>query len=142
MAGRDAGKGKGEVRLFEIVIAALVGALELGGLRRVIRAVGQPGKQAIAEVHQFLVRDCPRADQHRGTGAVVRGHVMLEIVPRESGDGFFVAENGPAHRLVRVTRGLQIIEDEIVGRIARLADFLDDDAALALQFASARRPDG
>ncbi len=48
-------------------------------------------------------------------------------------DGFFFAQDRPAQRLVLEDRQLQMIEDDVVRRVARLPQFLQHHLALALQ---------
>ena len=43
------------------------------------------------------------------------------------------AQHRPAERLVGQRGLLELVEDQVVGRVERLADLLQDDAALALQ---------
>ena len=42
-------------------------------------------------------------------------------------------QHRPAHRLVGKGAFLEMVEDDVVGRVVGLADLLQDDAALALQ---------
>ena len=46
-----------------------------------------------------------------------------------------VAEDRPAHRLVGIDGRLEVVENDVVRRIARLPDFLQHDLPLALQLA-------
>ena len=44
-----------------------------------------------------------------------------------------LAQDRPAERLVGEGGGLEVVEDDVVRRVARLAQLLDDDVLLALQ---------
>ena len=73
------------------------------------------------------------------SSTVLRGHIVLEHVAVEAVDRLLLAQDRPAQRLVLEDRRLQVIEDDVVGRVARLAQFLQHHLALALQFRPVRR---
>ena len=109
-------------------------------MRRPRLAGADPGLQAgeflFRHAHHVVVLDRAGGDQ----GHAVRRdncarHIVAQVVAREGGDRLLVAQDRPAHRLVRIDHGLQMIEDDVVGRVARLPDLLQHDLALALQFA-------
>lgn len=75
------------------------------------------------------------SDQGHAFQPVLRGHVILEHGPLEGVDGLLFAQDGPAQWLVLEDGRLQVIEDDIVRRIARLSQLLQHDLALALQLA-------
>ena len=52
---------------------------------------------------------------------------------RQPADDLGAAEHRPAHRLVGKGLFLEMIEDDVVGRVVGLADLLQDDGALALE---------
>ena len=79
------------------------------------------------------MRDRARSDQDHAGRAVIRAHIFAQIAFGKPGDGFFGAEDRPAHRLTRIACGLQMFEYEIVRRVARLPEFLNDDFAFAFQ---------
>ena len=60
-------------------------------------------------------------------------HVIAQRVAVEAIDGINRAEDRAAHRLTGVSGFEQMVEDEIVGRVERLPNFLNDDAALTLK---------
>ena len=61
------------------------------------------------------------------------GEIGEQIVAADRLDRVGRAEHRPAERLAGQRRFLELVEHEIVGRVERLADLLQDDAALALQ---------
>ncbi len=56
-----------------------------------------------------------------------------EIVAADRLDGLGRAQHRPAERLAGKGGDLELVEHQVVGRVERLADLLQDDAALALQ---------
>ncbi len=58
---------------------------------------------------------------------------MLQVLARELGDRRVLAEDRPAHRLVGISGRLKVIEDDVVGRVARLSDFLQHNLTFALE---------
>ena len=75
-------------------------------------------------------------DQRHRLGAIAR--VRCNRAARagvKDVDGLLVAQDRPAQRLVLVDHILQMIEDDVVGRVARLPQFLQHHLALAFQFA-------
>ncbi len=135
IGGSHAFECEGEMGLFEIIIATDVAAAKARGLGDAFAALGEGREQRMPRFHQRVVIDRARGDQHHGARAVVLRHVSHEVAARKPRDGILAAEDRPAHRLVRITGLLKQIENEIVGRVARLTDFLDDDLALARQLA-------
>ena len=56
-----------------------------------------------------------------------------QIVAADRLDRSRRAQHRPAERLAGQRGLLELVEDHVVGRVERLADLLQDDAALALQ---------
>ena len=53
---------------------------------------------------------------------------------RERADGLVVAEDRPAHGLIGIGDRLQVVEHDVVRRVARLSDFLQHNLTFALEF--------
>ena len=122
------------MNLLELAVAARLAAPVFGDGQRLGNGRLQIAELALGQFNQFLVIDLARRRDHHGIGGVVAAHVAGQGVTGKAGDGLDRAENRAADRLVRIGRFLQQIEHQIVGRVLDLADLLDDDAALALQF--------
>ncbi len=69
----------------------------------------------------------------------MRADEAAEIGPAEGADALGRPEDGAAHRLVGERRLLQPVEDNVVGGVVRLADLLQDDAALDLDLGRVER---
>ena len=90
---------------------------------------------AIRELQHRRVLDRAGRNECHAARAIVCAHVAVEIVAGEGADRLLVAEDRPAHRLVRIHRCLQVIENDVVRRVVRLPDLLQHDLALAFEFA-------
>ena len=66
-------------------------------------------------------------------GAVMVAHVAGQRRRAASPDDLLGAQHRPAHRLVGKGGLLEVVEDDVVGRVVGLADLLQDHGALALQ---------
>ena len=75
--------------------------------------------------------DLARGDQGQAAGAVEVGPPGVEIVGADRRDAGFVAEDRAAERLLGIGGGPQIVEDDVGGRVARLAQLLQHDLLLA-----------
>src|SRR5262245_10551811 len=71
--------------------------------------------------------------EHHAPGAVMVTQIAEHRVPPESADDLGSTQYGPAHRLIRKRPFLEMVEDDVVGRVVRLADLLQDHRALALE---------
>ena len=61
-------------------------------------------------------------------GEIAAQHVAIELLQRLGG-----AEQRAPHRLVGIAELVEMLEHDVIGRILRRADFLHDDALLALE---------
>ena len=59
-------------------------------------------------------------------------HVVAQRVARHLLDDGGRAQGGAAHGLIAIGGGLEVVEDDVVGRVVGLPDLLQDHAALAL----------
>ncbi len=129
----DARKPDGQVDLLEILVLN-VGAAAVG--RRLVpqRAVaGQIPEQRFGQRDQVFVLDHAGGGQHHRAASVGLAHVADDGVTRHLAHPFGISQHRPAQRLVRKGGRLEMIEDNVVGRIVRLPDLLQHDAALARQ---------
>ncbi len=65
--------------------------------------------------------------------AIKPPHMRHEHVAVHRHHGFLAAEHGPAERLIGIGGGLEMIEDDVVGRVLGLAQLLQHDFAFARQ---------
>ncbi len=65
---------------------------------------------------------------------IVRLHVIVERFPADGAHFFDAAQNGTAEGLIGIGLFLKIIEHDIVGRVGRLLDFLQNDVLFPLEF--------
>ncbi len=81
-----------------------------------------------------LVLDRPRRRHHHVRPAIMRGEIAVQhdrcLKPLQR---LRRAEQRTSHRLVGIAEFVEMLEHDIVGRILRRADFLLDDALLALE---------
>ena len=87
----------------------------------------------LGELDDLVVLDPARRRQHHVGGGVVARQEGEQIVAADRLDGVGRAQHRPAERLAGQRGLLELVEDHVVGRVERLADLLQDDAALALQ---------
>ena len=87
----------------------------------------------LGQLDDLVVLDPAGRRQHHVRGGVVARQEGEEIVAADRLDRVGGAEHRPAERLVGQRGLLELVEDQVVGRVERLADLLQDDAALALQ---------
>ena len=94
---------------------------------------------ALHQIDHLVVVQVAGGGDHRVAGGVVRPHVVGQRMALHCADQRLGAERRPAHRLARISGFLEMVEDDVVGRVVRLADLLQDDAALALQLVGSER---
>src|SRR5581483_3045740 len=82
--------------------------------------------------HLLVLDIAGGGQQHAGRG-IVAAHIVRDAVAIDAADDLAPAQDRPAHRLIRKSTLLEEVEDEIVWRVDRLADLLQDDSALALE---------
>ena len=92
----------------------------------------QPAEQAFGGAADPLVIDRAGGAEDHLVRAVMVGHETREIVLAKARDPFRGAEDGAPQSLTGIGGLLQPVEDDIVGRVERLADLLQDHAALDL----------
>jgi hypothetical protein len=80
------------------------------------------------------VIDPARSRQHRAPGPVLAGNEAEQGVATQPGHGFDGAEHGPSQGLIRKGHRLHMIEDDVVRGVLGLADLLQHDRPLAVQF--------
>jgi len=133
MAVADALECERDMELVEAAPVVMRAAAEIagrGGGRRTTRHVA---KQALGEREQGVLVDLARGGKNEAFGAILavdpatqRGHV-------DRGDAGFVAEHGLAQLLAGEGGGLEMVEDDVIGRVARLAQFGEYDVALPFE---------
>jgi len=104
------------------------------GLRRLCRARLKVGKVLRYQLHHPGVLHRAGCNEHHTRRAIVRIHVCFQVFAAEVRYRVFVAENRPTHWLIRKCYGLQMIENDVIRRVACLPDLLKHDLSLPLQF--------
>ncbi len=129
----DRGEAEHDMHLVEVArLAELAAPVEAGAHRRRLHA-RQVGEMAVHQVQNMRVLQPPRRGDHHVIGGIVPPHVAGQRRAREAPDHLLGAEHRPAHRLRGERRLLEMVEDDVVRRVVRLADLLQDHPALALQ---------
>ena len=119
--------------LFEVIARAMIATDIAGGFGGGHGAAAETGELVFRHLQDGIVGDRARGHDHHAIRAVVGRHEVVEVLATEMADGLLLAEDGPAHRLGWIDDRLEVIEDEIVRRVAGLAKLLKDDLAFALQ---------
>ena len=78
--------------------------------------------------------DCAGGGNHNVRTAIVPGEIIAQFCAVERTHRLRSAEDRAAERLVGKRDGLQMLENEIVGRVGDGADLLDDDVLLKHEF--------
>ena len=121
------------MRLFEILHFAKIAAGILRRHRRGNSTLRKAAAFVLRQFHDLVMADRAGRNQRHATGTILRPHIAAQHGGIERGDGFFVAQDGPAQRLAGKDRRLQMVEHDVVGRVAHLPQLLQHDLALALQ---------
>ena len=127
-----AGEAQHDMDLIQLPLLAELAAGIAGGLGLVRLGYRQVGEVAADHLHQRLVLQRPGGGDHHAGGAVVPAHVVAQRVARHLLDDGGRAQGGAAHGLIAIGGGLEVVEDDVVGRVVGLPDLLQDHAALAL----------
>ena len=123
-----------QMQLFQIAVDAAFAAAVAGrrGLRRRLRRQG--GESAPRQVAQaFVVHRAGRREDH-ARRRVAALQPVAQGAGAERRNALRGAEHRPPDRLVGIGGLLKVVEHDIVGRVARLADFLNDYVLFARQF--------
>ena len=87
----------------------------------------------LRQLQQHALVHLARGGEHEIGGAVLRLRPVAQIGGGDRRDARLGAQHGAAERLVGPRREREVIEHDVVGRIARLTQFGKDDLLLALQ---------
>ena len=85
------------------------------------------------ELDQLLVIDLAGRREDEAARGVMAMHIAADGLAREAADDLGLAQHRPAHGLVGKGGRLEMIEDDVVGRVLGLADLLQHHGALARQ---------
>ena len=118
--------------LVEVTVLAELAALVAGAFGGRRRHRWQISKMGAHEVDQRLMLQRAGGGDHHAVRAIVARHVGGQRLARHRAHALLGTEHGAAHGLRRVGGVLEMVEDDVVGRVVRLADLLQDHAALAL----------
>ena len=78
----------------------------------------------LRQVGQPLMLDLAGADQDEAAGAAEVRAPGLEVLDPDRGEARLVAEHRPAERLIGEGGGPELVEDDVRGRVAGLAQLL------------------
>ncbi|ESX88904.1 hypothetical protein X755_27800 [Mesorhizobium sp. LNJC405B00] len=101
------------------------------------RAVGLAAETAellFDLAHEIVVLNVACRHDHHLLGAILALYEIMQLFGGEGFDGFRRAEDRAADRLVAEGGLGETVEDDVVGRVVRGADLLQDHMLLALQF--------
>src|SRR5579883_754137 len=129
----EAGKAQHDMHLLEVALLAPVAADIDGGLGARGALMRQAGEGARRMVGERLGIDLAGGGEHHARRRIVLAEISGDAVARHALDDLRPAEDGPPHRLIGKGALLEEIEDDVVGRIVGLSDFLEDDGALAVE---------
>ena len=100
--------------------------LDAGFRRQAVEALGD-------RVHQPVVVHITRRREDHGVARVVAADEVGDHTPLHVPDDLRAPQHGSADGLVREGGFLEVVEDDVVGRVLRLADLLKDDRPLPRQ---------
>ena len=120
------------MHLLEVARLAALAAGEAGRQHGQARPARQVAEEPLGRGAQPVGVDGAGGGEDHPVRAVVLGDEAREVGAAEAGDALGRAEDGAAERLAGVGGLLQPVEDDVVGRVERLADLLQDHPALDL----------
>jgi hypothetical protein len=91
------------------------------------------GQQFFGERRDPAVVEVTRRRQHHAPRAVMVAQIGGDLVAPEPADDLWPAQHRPPHGLVGIGAFLEMVEDDVVGRVVGLADLLQDHRALAFE---------
>ncbi|QTK79369.1 hypothetical protein AT6N2_C1661 [Agrobacterium tumefaciens] len=94
----------------------------------------QRRKALLDLLHEAFMIDSACRDDEDAVRRIVAREIVPDLAARERLHGIGRAEDRAADRLVAIGDAGEIVEDHVVRRVGRSADFLEDDVFLALQF--------
>ena len=97
------------------------------------RSPARSPKAVRGELDQLLVIHLAGRGQHQAARRVMAAHVAADGLARQAADDLGLAQHRPAHGLIGKGGRLEMIEDDVVGRVLGLADLLQHHGALARQ---------
>ena len=123
-----------EVHLLQVprLPEVAAGVARVLGLRR--RAGGQTVEGRQSHVDEPVVLQPPGGGQDDARRAVMAVDVVDQRRARQGADDLRRAQDGAPQRLPRIGGGLEMVEDDVVGGVGGLADFLKHHRALPDQF--------
>ncbi len=121
------------MRLLELAPVVDHAGGEGGGREVRPSARREVAEQPLAQLDQRVVIDLAGGGDDARAAAILDGEPVAEILRRDRGDRRLVAQDRAAERLPRVGRRLEMVEDDVVGRVARLAEFLQHHRLFALE---------
>ena len=119
--------------LFQIPVFQMRSAAILARLHYDIAICRNRIKQTARMGDKRLVIDITRRSEDHSIAAITALHMLHNALPRHRSDRIRSAQDGTPQGLVRKSRQLKVIENAVVRRIVRLANFLDDNGTFALE---------
>ena len=121
--------------LLEVAGLAEIAADVARGIRRRRAGARQVDEGLGRQLDDAVVIDLAGRAQDQPLAAVVLAHVAADGLARQAADDLGRAQHRAAEGLVGKGAGLEVVEDDVVGRVLGLADLLQHDRALARQLA-------
>src|SRR3546814_10517615 len=107
------------MRLIAGRTADTIAAGEAGVLRFLDPTARKRDEVSFGQSHQFGVIDLASRDQGQAAGPILATPPAMEIFDGDGGNARFVAQDGAAERLVGEGGGLEVVEDDVAGRVDR-----------------------
>ena len=125
-------KGQREMDLLQILDLAPLAPFELRRLDHGPAHRFQPAKDPLCCSHDGGMIDTTGSRKHHLVRPVMPGRKALEIRLAEGLHPFFRPKDRAPEGLIGIADFMQPVEDDVIRRIQRLTDFLQDDMALGL----------
>ncbi len=119
--------------LFEIAFFTIVAAQIAGGFFRAGAGRGEVAEMRLGLSDDGVVIEIAGGRQDHRSCAVMIAHIAGNGLAAEGADQLGGAQDRAPDRLVRKGGGLEMVEDDVVGRVYRLADLLHHHRLLAGQ---------
>ena len=125
-----------DLRVHQVAVLAEVAAdiMRVAAARSLSALLRKPPSLLLDLAHESVVLDVAGRDDDHALGAVLPLDEGVELLRGEGLHRFGRAEDRAADRLVAEGRLGEAVEDDVVGRVVRGADLLQDDVLLALEF--------
>ena len=135
---RTAREPQQQMDLFQIRSSKCAPPLYWPGSITTLPFAGTGIKQTARMGDKRLVIDITRRREDHSIAAITALHMLHNALTRHRSDRIRSAQDGTPQGLVRKSRQLKVIENAVVRRIVRLANFLDDNGTFAFEPSSSK----